>query len=1036
VANLSLVFDVLARDQASATLRKVGDEVERTGKKTEGLSDSLAGHAQRVDGFASSIKGFGATIGGLALVSTFKGIYDAAAESAKISRLTENVIRSTGGAANVSAKQVGDLATAISNKTGVDDEAIQSGENLLLTFTNVRNEVGKGNDIFNQATSVITDMSVALGQDTSTSAIQLGKALNDPIKGVSALQRVGVSFTESQKDQIKTLVESGKTMEAQKLILGELTKEFGGAAEAASTPLDKLLVRLGNMAEEIGTAVTPAVNGMVDALQATLNVGGDVVGFIGGLPGPLQAAAGAATIWALAGDKITGAYGTARDKVKAFREEAELQRALMSMQSRDISDADRALGGLGTSLDATGAKFGTAKAAVGAFARAIGPELAIAAGAFVVGEIIDGIQSLTQASDDAKAAAEGLAQSLNLSDAASNRRAVQDAIKDVDGLVEVLQRAGVSSETATAGLLGNKRAQDEVTAALQRYIGTVNTRGDDGAESVRQARMAYEELATGYGNAASNARFFGDAATASGASAQGAADETSAASEQTQADAEAAQQALDDWINKLASIDDAFVDPLSTYQTMLQAAAQSTADSTASQKDSWKDFVDTTKVNLDDYAAKLEEQIANQENWHKNLAIIAQRAGYDVATQLQQMGSDGVGLVAQMANGTDAEMQRMAGLLRQDAANGGAGAAQALDQQMKIMAAIGAAGANATATGIASQLQIGADVVARVAQQYGVNLANGINPLLTSLGKGQVIWDRSVVAGYGHFAVGGYTGDGAKYTPAGIVHRGEFVFPQESVNRLGVGFLGALAGLPGYATGGFVTAADVPRPPSTAPYRPPISQAGDATMSTAHDAAVDWINKNMLSSVDPGGSGVQRWASLVLRALSMMGQPASLLGAVLRRMNQESGGNPRAINLWDINAKRGTPSKGLMQTIDPTFRAYHFPGTSNDIYDPLANILASMRYAMARYGSLAAAYNRAGGYKLGTDFVPEDGLAYLHRGEAVVPADRNQGAPWTGGGSVVLQLDGPATSALLEGKAVTVLADAFAARSDRIAYGS
>jgi hypothetical protein len=86
---------------------------------------------------------------------------------------------------------VGDLATAVSKKAGIDDEAIQSGENLLLTFTNVGNEVGKGNDIFSQATQTMTDMSVALGTDMKSSAIQLGKALNDPVQGISALQRIG-----------------------------------------------------------------------------------------------------------------------------------------------------------------------------------------------------------------------------------------------------------------------------------------------------------------------------------------------------------------------------------------------------------------------------------------------------------------------------------------------------------------------------------------------------------------------------------------------------------------------------------------------------------------------------------------------------------------------------------------------------------------------------------------------------------------------------------------------------------------------------
>ena len=77
-------------------------------------------------------------------------------------------------------------------------------------------------------------------------------------------------------------------------------------------------------------------------------------------------------------------------------------------------------------------------------------------------------------------------------------------------------------------------------------------------------------------------------------------------------------------------------------------------------------------------------------------------------------------------------------------------------------------------------------------------------------------------------------------------------------------------------------------------------------------------------------------------------------------MQTESGGNPKAINLWDSNAKKGTPSKGLMQVIDPTFNAYARPGFNKNIYDPLSNILASVRYAVSRYGSLAKAYQGHG----------------------------------------------------------------------------
>jgi murein DD-endopeptidase MepM/ murein hydrolase activator NlpD len=237
-------------------------------------SHTMGGGLLRV-GAAASGTGI-ALVGGL--VVGLKAAHDAYTESYKVGKQTEAVLKSTGMAAGVTAKQVSALATAISNKTGIDDEAIQSGENLLLTFTQVRDVVGKGNDIFTQATRTMTDMSVALGQDAKSSAIQLGKALNDPIKGVTALQRVGVSFTKDQKEQIKTLVESGKTLDAQKMILRELNREFGGSAEAAATPLERLKVTIGNLQESIGGALEPtlqrgaaALNGFVLKVTPKLN---------------------------------------------------------------------------------------------------------------------------------------------------------------------------------------------------------------------------------------------------------------------------------------------------------------------------------------------------------------------------------------------------------------------------------------------------------------------------------------------------------------------------------------------------------------------------------------------------------------------------------------------------------------------------------------------------------------------------------------------------------------------------------------------
>lgn len=117
-----------------------------------------------------------------------------------------------------------------------------------------------------------------------------------------------------------------------------------------------------------------------------------------------------------------------------------------------------------------------------------------------------------------------------------------------------------------------------------------------------------------------------------------------------------------------------------------------------------------------------------------------------------------------------------------------------------------------------------------------------------------------------------------------------------------------------------------------------------------------------------GGPGVARWRGMVLQSLGIMGLPASLAATTLRRMNQESGGNPRAVNNWDSNARRGTPSVGLMQVIGPTYRANRHPRFDRGPYihgtsvDPLANTLAAHRYTLRRYGSLPAGYNRRGGY--------------------------------------------------------------------------
>lgn len=230
-------------------------------------------------GAKSALKGFAGIFAVGLVVKGLKDVVAEAREAQKVGALTAQVIKSTGGAANVTASQVEKLATALSNKTAVDDEVIQHGANLLLTFKNVRNEAGKGADIFNQATAAAIDLSAAGFGSIDSASKMLGKALNDPIKGMTALGRAGVTFTASQQKTIKALVQSGDLLGAQKIILGEVKSQVGGAGAASATAGEKMRVAWNNAKESLGTALLPALDSLQIAI--TTKIIPAIVAFIG-----------------------------------------------------------------------------------------------------------------------------------------------------------------------------------------------------------------------------------------------------------------------------------------------------------------------------------------------------------------------------------------------------------------------------------------------------------------------------------------------------------------------------------------------------------------------------------------------------------------------------------------------------------------------------------------------------------------------------------------------------------------------------------
>lgn len=236
-----------ARDEASSVLKKFSGQVEDTGDTVQkGLGNKL------MDVFGSG----GAFY---TMTNVIRDSVGAFSQSQNVTAQLNAVIESTGGKAGMTADAILSLSSALEQKSKFEDEAITSAQNLLLTFTSI------GKDVFPNATQTVLDMSQALGQDLKSSAIQLGKALNDPIEGVTALRRVGVSFNESQLAQIESMQKSGDLMGAQKLILQELAVEFGGSALEASKTFDGQMTilnnNIGNLKETIG-------QGMVEALSS------------------------------------------------------------------------------------------------------------------------------------------------------------------------------------------------------------------------------------------------------------------------------------------------------------------------------------------------------------------------------------------------------------------------------------------------------------------------------------------------------------------------------------------------------------------------------------------------------------------------------------------------------------------------------------------------------------------------------------------------------------------------------------------------
>jgi|GEM_PF-4664960 len=269
---LKQVLDLIPSSAPEAKLlaneyQKINSLLAEQRVKAKGVSQAMTSIRQEQSGFSKFLNDAFAVAGGVALVDTLKSAFNAlvnfgrqalAEADAQLAADAQikTAIQSTAGIAGRSLADLKRQAEELQQVTLFGDDQTEGAQALLLTFTNIRGE------IFDNTIPLVQDLATAFKQDLNSSAIQVGKALNDPIKGVTALQRVGITFTAEQKKLISSLVQTGDVAGAQTVILKELERQVGGSAKAAfeaANPLRQMTNLFGELREAAGALIVSAL---------------------------------------------------------------------------------------------------------------------------------------------------------------------------------------------------------------------------------------------------------------------------------------------------------------------------------------------------------------------------------------------------------------------------------------------------------------------------------------------------------------------------------------------------------------------------------------------------------------------------------------------------------------------------------------------------------------------------------------------------------------------------------------------------------
>ena len=276
---LAVSAESLGFQSAAGQAETLGNEVEAVGKKaqeTAGFFGQLGQAIMQGLGLGAGLSVFaGITSGIQSLIGELKSTITEASTAQEAQAKLNAILSATGETSGITAGQVNDLANEMQRLTRFEDDTVVSASTVMLTFRTISSTT------FPQAMKAAADLAAMWGMDLTSAARMVGRALDAPGEGLGMLTRLGVRFTDQQKEMLQQLTATGRGAEAQAMILDILNSKFGGTAQAMVNTyagrMEQLKNTFGNIKEEIGGAFLPVLEDLAKALTETFEGQGSAV---------------------------------------------------------------------------------------------------------------------------------------------------------------------------------------------------------------------------------------------------------------------------------------------------------------------------------------------------------------------------------------------------------------------------------------------------------------------------------------------------------------------------------------------------------------------------------------------------------------------------------------------------------------------------------------------------------------------------------------------------------------------------------------